>query len=37
LALDADWKVERMHGFEALDVFEHVTRVGPGGRLAQPS
>ena len=36
LPLDAGGQVERLPGFEALDVFEHVPRVRLGGRLAQP-
>ena len=34
---DASRQVERLPGFQALDVFEHVARVRFGGRLAQPS
>gem|GEM_PF-6524173 len=34
--LDAGRQVERLPGFETLDVFEHVPRIGLGGRLPQP-
>ena len=34
--LDAGRQVERLPGFEALDVFEYVARVRLDGRLAQP-
>lgn len=34
--LDSRRQVERLPGFEALDVFDHVPGVRLGGRLAQP-
>ena len=37
LPLDAGRQVERLPGFQTLDVFQHVPGIRFGGRLAQPS
>jgi hypothetical protein len=36
LSLDACGQVNRLPNLEALDVFEHVSRIWLDGRLAQP-